>query len=121
MAEDKSYIIDRTLEGETIYYFARNNEGVIFAKELTLEKLQAAIKIYKEPPPIEEEEKKFLTNKLSEQVQEREKEQEAPQTATSDIPPAEGDSKQFLENDLKTKVQERKQQSKKKSFWDKLK
>ncbi len=83
MAEDKKVTISRTLNGNTIYYIARDSSGVIFARELTLEALQKAIKIYKEPPPVKEEEeveaasaegsgepkKKLLANKLSEKVQ----------------------------------------------------
>lgn len=127
MAEDKKVTISRTLNGKIIYFIARNSTGKIIARELTQEKLEKAIKTYKEPPAIEEEsqgegvigeeeepkEKKFLTNMLSGKVQERKEEQEVAE-------PEEGEKK-FLENELRTKVEERKQQSKKKSFWDKLK
>lgn len=129
MAEDKKVTISRTLNGKIIYFIARNSTGKIIARELTQEKLEKAIKAYKEPPTIEEEsqgegvivndeeeepkEKKFLTNMLSGKVQERKEEQEVAE-------PEEGEKK-FLENELRTKVEERKQQSKKKSFWDKLK
>ena len=151
MAEDKKVTISRTLNGNTIYYIARNGSGTIFARELTLEKLEAAIKIYKEPPPEKEEEeeeegkgesvkgeeepkekgKKFLANKLSEKVQKRKKEQETEHLPGEVAPAAhlEGETpeepaeeaKKLLENDLQAKVEERKEQSKKKSFWDKLK
>ena len=133
MAEDRSFTIERSLEGDIIYFIARNNAGVIIAHELTLEKLQDAIKSYKEPPPPKEEEqdvkpkeKKFLTNKLTEEVQERKKEQETEES--KHLPGVKAhlegeideEPKKLLENELKTKVQERKEQSKKKSFWDKL-
>lgn len=129
MAEDKKATISKTLNGNTIYYIARNSSGTVFARELTLEKLEAAIKIYKQPPLVEEEEfaetgepkKKFLTNKLSEKVQKRKKRQEEAKATPSEEPTDEKEGKQFLENELKTKVREKKEQSKKKSFWDKLK
>lgn len=144
MAEEKRITISRTLNGDTIYYIARNSNGTIFARALTLKELEAAIKTYKEPPPVKEEaeelkkpkEKKFLINTLLGKIQKRKKEQK---TAPDHLPggvatrlPASGGAhlkgegnKKFLESDLKTKVQERKQQEekpqKKKSFWDKLK
>ena len=137
MAEEKKITISRSLNGDTIYYIARNSGGAIFARELTLEKLEAAIKKYKEPPPkkvegekvlAEPKEKKFLINRLLEKVQERKKEQKTAETTVPEEPKDEEDKK-FLESDLKTKVEERKlvlseaegKQSKKKSFWDKLK
>jgi len=98
MAEDKSY--ERSLEGETIYYIARNSEGVIFAKELTLEKLYEAIARYQNPPPIEEK-------------AEEKKPEEAP--ASEPISSADASPQ------AKIKQGERKKQSKKISFWDKLK
>lgn len=68
-----------------------------------------------------EEEKKFLTNKLSEKVQERKKEAETKTAVPEEEHKKEEEPKKFLESDLKIKVQERKGQSKKVSFWDKLK
>ncbi|OGE32374.1 hypothetical protein A3C59_05260 [Candidatus Daviesbacteria bacterium RIFCSPHIGHO2_02_FULL_36_13] len=65
-----------------------------------------------EEQPLEE--KKFLQNELQEQVQEKKRELE-------DTEHLSGQGKQFLENDLQTAVAARKQQSKKASFWDKLK
>lgn len=140
MAEDKKVTISRSLNGDTIYYIARNSSGVVFARELTMEALQKVIKTYKEPPPVKEEEKdqgkgvsvkgeeekkKFLTNKIAEKVQERKNEQKTAETTASEEPKDEEDNKKLLENELQTKVQERKEQEekspKKKSFWDKLK
>lgn len=132
MAEDKKVTISRTLNGDTIYYIARNSSGTVFARALTLKELETAIKTYKEPPPVEEEgeevlaepkEKKFLINKLLGKVQKRKEEEEV---AEAELLQGETEQetikeKQFLENDLKTKVEERKKQSKKTSFWDKLK
>lgn len=115
MAEEKRITISRTLNGDTIYYIARNSSGTVFARELTLEKLQKAIKTYREPPPVKEEgeapveaasaegsgepKKTFLANKLSEKVQKRKKEQE----------------------EQESKPAETAGSAKKKSFWDRLK
>ena len=60
--------------------------------------------------------KKFLQNNLKEKVKEREE-----QITTRQEESETNQDKKFLENDLKTAVVERKQQSKKSSFWDKLK
>lgn len=62
--------------------------------------------------PVEKE-KKFLTNKLSEKVQETKKEQQA-------APEVVAETKQ-VKNDLQETVQENIKQSGKTSFWDKLK
>lgn len=107
MAEEKRITISKTLNGDTIYYIARNVSGTIFARELTLKELQAAIKTYKEPPPIKEKEEEII-------------ETATPEESTKEPTEEEGE-RQFLQNELKTKVQERKEQSKKKSFWDRLK
>lgn len=114
MAEEKRITISRSLNGDTIYYIARNSSGAVFARALTLKELEAAIKTYKEPPPVEEEkdEGKGVSVKGKEAAAEEVTEEDEQSS------PAE---KKFLDNDLKTKVEERKQQSKKKSFWDKLK
>ncbi len=87
MAEEKRITISTSLNGNEIVHIARNSSGNIFARELTLEALQKAIKTYQEPPPppVEEEpaeaasaasdaatgkpKKKLLANKLSEKVQ----------------------------------------------------
>lgn len=69
--------------------------------------------------PVEEEKKKLLTNELSEKVQERKEEQDAEhlpgetQQETVEI--------KQVKNDLQEEVQQNKKQSKKTSFWDKLK
>lgn len=62
-------------------------------------------------------EKNFLTNKLSEKVQ---KAKEEAQDAEVQVPLEEIEIKQ-VKNDLQETVQENRKQSKKTSFWDKLK
>ncbi|MDD5416190.1 MAG: hypothetical protein PHE48_04275 [Candidatus Daviesbacteria bacterium] len=79
-------------------------------------------KILKEEAKELPKEKKFLTNKLSEKVQEAKKKQQA---APEEIPPQEevpvpAETKQ-VKNDLQEEVQENRKQSKKVSFWDRLK
>ncbi len=62
MAEEKEkrFTISRSLNGDNIVLIARNSGGQIIARESTLEKLQKAIKTYKEPPPVKEEEPSFV-------------------------------------------------------------
>ena len=110
--KEKRITISQTLNGDIIYHIARNSSGQIFARELTLEKLEKAIKKYKEPPPEEEETEHLPGVKAH-------LEGEAPKKPEPEKP------KKLLQNDLKTKVEEKKEQEeksgKKKSFWDKLK
>ncbi len=79
-------------------------------------------KILKEEAKELPKEKKFLTNKLSEKVQEaKKKQQEAPE---EEIPsqgetPVPSEIKQ-IKNNLQEEVQEKRKQSGKTSFWDKL-
>lgn len=96
MAEEKKITISRTLNGKIIYFIARNSTGKIIARELTQEKLEEAIKTYREPPLIEEK-------------------------AVEPLPDESEPKKKFLINKLAKKVEKRKEQSEKKSFWDKLK
>lgn len=127
MAQDKKATISRTKnEDDVVYYIARNSSGTIFARELTLEKLEMAIKTYKEPPPEKEEipveassvedssdpEKKFLTNeqvlsspkfrnKLAEEIQER--------------------KEKLVDDEVYGEANQEGKSKKKVSFWDKLK
>ena len=118
MDEDRSYTISRTLNGDTIYYIARNKGGIVFARELTLEKLQKAIKAYKEPPPAEEGEVPVgaASAKGSGEPRKKRASKETP-PAEEPIPP---EPKQ-VKNELQAQVAEKRKGSKKKSFWDKLK
>ncbi len=84
-------------------------------------------KILKEEAKELPKEKKFLTNKLSEKVQER---KQAAEHLPGGVAPAahlEGETKQEtaeikqIKNDLQEEVQENRKQSKKTSFWDRLK
>lgn len=72
-------------------------------------------KVLKEEAKELPKEKKFLTNKLSEKVQERKQAAEHLETKqeTAEI--------KQVKNDLREEVQENRKQSKKTSFWDRLK
>jgi len=133
MAEDKKVTISRTLNGDKIYYIARNSGGVIFARTLKLKDLEEAIKIYKEPPKEEasieavssgqagsgEPKKKYLVNRLLGKVQEaRRKRQEEKTPATEQ--PTSPEPKQVT-NELQEQVVQKRKGSRRSSFWDKLK
>ncbi|MDP2585479.1 MAG: hypothetical protein Q8P29_01210 [Candidatus Levybacteria bacterium] len=131
MADNRAYVISKTLNGDNIYYIARNKGGNVFARELSMEKLEKAIKTYKEPSPVfintkgEEEqlekpkEKKYLINSLLGKVQDARKKRASKKTPPTEEPiPAE--PKQ-VENEMQAQVAKRRKGSKKSSFWDKLK
>ena len=114
MDENKSFTVSQSLNGDTIYYIARNRNGAVIARELSLVKLNAAIKNYQEPPPGVAEEAQQIEGLTTPQ-------EELPSEKT---PPQEEPSLieiKHIKNGLQEKVQENRKQSPKKSFWDKLK
>ena len=145
MDQDRKYVISKTLNGNTIYFIARNKGGNIFARELTLEKLHDAIKAYKEPPTPKPEAhaKSVSANSKSSEQKKTEPIRLAPLQQDSGQALAQGEfteppqetgatsiesnsttsepKKKFLQNDIKEQIEEKKSRSSKKSFWDKLK
>lgn len=125
MAGNKSYTISKSLNGDTLTYIARTSGGVVFARELTMEALEKAIKIYKEPPPkleVEEPEiKEFLVNELREAVQERKQEKKKQPSSPRGIGGKFVSTKPAQEATLSAQPVDSKPETlKKKSFWSKL-
>lgn len=128
MDVDKTYTISRSLNGDTVYYIARNKTGGVFARELTMDKLTAAIKAYKAPPinpTTDEITEQIIAEKVPAQVELPAQEQEGlPVAKETPVPvsvvPVEVEPAQATTKPQET-VQEKRKSGSKASFWDKLK